>query len=110
ISQEVNKKQDWEVTKRYLRQVLSGPFAKSLESLIPLVNNKIAFEAELNKLLGPEHAYLNRLELLKRKWSSILSNIEEYDALKSKFVSSINIVGATANHIAAAKYRDFSFE
>src|SRR5690606_12527391 len=26
ISQEVNKKQDWEVTKRYLRHVLSGPF------------------------------------------------------------------------------------
>ncbi|WP_421020035.1 AAA domain-containing protein, partial [Klebsiella pneumoniae] len=55
-------------------------------------------------------AQLNKLDLLKRRWHSLLSNIEDYDALKSKFISSINIVGATSNHIAAGKYKDFNFE
>jgi len=110
ILQEINKKQDWAITKRYLKQVLGGPFGKGFETLYDLIDNKLSFEDEITKFLGPEHAFLYKLELLKRKWNSILSNIENYDALKSKFVSSINVVGATSNHIAASKYKDFKFE
>ena len=110
IAKEVNKKQDWQVAKRELKRILSSPFASGFENLYDFVDNKIEFQKELSKHLGEGHSHLNKLEGLKRKWNSILSNIENYDALKSKYISSINIVGATANHIAAGKYRDFSFE
>lgn len=110
ILQEINKKQTWEVTKNYLRQVLNSPFAKGFENLYNFIDNKILFEQELGKYLGEEQVFLNKLDLLKRKWISILSNIENKDELKSKYISSINIVGATANHIAAGMYRDFKFE
>lgn len=110
ILQEINKKQTWDVTKKYLKQFLNGPFAKGFENLYGFIDNKIQFEQELAKHLGEEQVYLNKLELLKRKWISILSNIENKDELKSKFISSISIVGATANHIAAGMYRDFKFE
>jgi superfamily I DNA and/or RNA helicase len=110
ILQEINKKQSWEVTKKYLRQVLKGIFAKGFESLIKHIDNKQEFEAEFSKYIGENHVYINKLEILKRRWLSILSNIENKDELKSKFISSINLVGATANHIAANMYRDFNFE
>lgn len=110
IAKEVNKKQDWRVAKRELKRMLKSPFANGFENLYDFVDSKIEFQNELSKHLGEEHSHLNNLERLKRKWNSILSNIENYDALKSKYISSINIVGATANHIAAGKYRDFSFE
>jgi superfamily I DNA and/or RNA helicase len=110
ILQEINKKQSWEITKKYLKQILSGHFAKGFESLIKFIGNKQLFEGELSKYLGEGHVFLNKLELLKRKWISILSNIEDKDELKSKYISSINIIGATANHIAAGMYRDFKFE
>jgi superfamily I DNA and/or RNA helicase len=110
ILQEINKKQSWDVTKKYLKQVLTGAFAKGFESLSDFTESKALFEKELAKYLGEQHVYLNKLDLLKRKWVSILSNIENKDELKSKFISSINIVGATANHIAAGMYRDFKFE
>lgn len=110
ILQEINKKQSWDITKKYLKQVLTGHFAKGFESLVEHIDNKQNFEAELSKYIGDEHVFLNKLELLKRKWISILSNIENKDELKSKYISSINIVGATANHIAAGMYKDFKFE
>lgn len=110
IVQEVNKKQDWEVTKRNLKQILTGAFAKGFENLYDFINDKVSFQNELAKYLGEKHSQLNKLDLLKRRWHSLLSNIEDYDALKSKFISSINIVGATSNHIAAGKYKDFNFE
>lgn len=47
--------------------------------------------------------------MLKRRWHSLLQNIEDYDALKSKFISSINIVGANINYIAA-EIKDFNSE
>lgn len=110
LVQEVNKKQDWEVTKKSLKQILTGAFAKGFENLYDFINDKISFQNELSKYLGEKHTQLNKLDLLKRRWHSLLSNIEDYDALKSKFISSINIVGATSNHIAAGKYKDFNFE
>lgn len=110
IVKEVNKKQDWKVAKTELKRILSGPMSSGYENLYDFVDNKIEFQAELSKHLGEDHNRINELRRLKRKWNSILSNIENYDALKSKFISSINIVGATANHIAAGKYRDFNFE
>jgi superfamily I DNA and/or RNA helicase len=110
ILQEINKKQSWDETKKYLKQVLTGHFAKGFESLVEFIENKQMFEAELSKYIGEEQVFLNKLELLKRKWISILSNIENKDELKSKYISSINIVGATANHIAAGMYKDFKFE
>lgn len=110
IVQEVNKKQDWNVTKKSLKQILTGAFAKGFEDLYDFIDNKILFQNELAKYLGEKHARLNTLDLLKRRWHALLSNIEDYDALKSKFISSINIVGATSNHIAAGKYKNFHFE
>jgi len=110
ILQEINKKQSWDETKKYLKQVLTGHFAKGFESLVAFIENKQMFEAELSKYIGEGQVFLNKLELLKRKWISILSNIENKDELKSKYISSINIVGATANHIAAGMYKDFKFE
>lgn len=110
ILQEINKKQSWEITQKYLRQVLSGTFIQGHETLIKHIDSKQSFEAEMAKYIGEEHVFVNRLGLLKRKWLSILSNIENKDELKSKYISSINIVGATANHIAAGMYKDFKFE
>ena len=110
ILQEINKKQSWGITRKYLQQVLTGHFAKGFESLVGFIDDKQKFESELSKYIGDEQVFLNKLELLKRKWISILSNIENKDELKSKYISSINIVGATANHIAAGMYKDFKFE
>jgi superfamily I DNA and/or RNA helicase len=110
ILQEVNKKQDWSVSKKTLLQYLNSPLAKQYSNLTKYLNSKIEFENELSKLLGPEHSALNKIHQLKKKWNAILSNIETEDELKSKFVSSINLVGATSNHIAASLYRDFKFE
>jgi len=110
IAKEVNKKQEWNVAKKELKRILESPFASGFENLYDFVDSKIEFQQELSKHLGEGHSHLNKLEGLKRKWNSILSNIENYDALKSKYISSINIVGATSNHIAAGKYKDFNFE
>lgn len=92
ILQEINKKQSWDVTKRYLKQTLTGHFAKGFENLVHHIESKQMFEAELSKYIGDEQVFMNKLELLKRKWISILSNIENKDELKSKYISSINIV------------------
>lgn len=110
IAKELNKKQEWSVTKRELKTLLTGLFAKGYEGLYGLLENKMAFEEEFSKYMGEEQRQFNKREGLHRKWKSILSNIENHDALKAKFIAGINVVGATANHIAAGKYRDFNFE
>lgn len=110
ILQEVNKKQDWNITKKNLKQYLSSPFAKGFEKLADKLDNKIELEKTLSNYLGNEYSFFNKLTQFKKKWNSILSNIEQEDQLKSKFISSINIVGATANHIAAGLYKELKFE
>ncbi|MFX5480807.1 hypothetical protein ABTD95_19415, partial [Acinetobacter baumannii] len=64
IVQEVNKKQDWEGTKRNLKQILTGVFARGFEGLKDFINDKVAFQNELAKHLGDKHAQLNKLDLL----------------------------------------------
>lgn len=110
INKEISKKEAWNKIKLELINILNGFLAKDFFYLKEFLSTRAEFESELAKHLGSNQTQFNKLRQLKKRWTSILSNIENHDALKSKFISSINIVGATANHIAAGKYRDFSFE
>lgn len=110
ILKEFNKKQDWTVAKRELKNLLDSPFSKDYQDLKSQLNSKASFNEKLSEFMGDFSTNFNKLKLLHGKWKSILSNIENRDALKSKFITNINIVGATANHIAAGMYRDFNFE
>lgn len=110
ILKEFNKKQDWSVAKRELKILLDSPFSKDYQELKPCLESRALFNDKLSDYLGDFSYKFNKLKLLHSKWKSILSNIENRDALKSRFITNINIVGATANHIAAGMYRDFNFE
>lgn len=110
ILKESNKKQDWSVAKRELKTLLDSPFSKDYQDLKACLDSRSKFNDKLSEYLGDFSSNFNKLKLLHGKWKSILSNIENRDALKSRFITNINIVGATANHIAAGMYRDFNFE
>lgn len=110
ILKEFNKKQAWSVAKRELKILLDSPFSKEFQELKEHLNSRAEFNDKISELLGEFSSNFNKLKQLHGKWKSILSNIENRDALKSRFISNINIVGATANHIAAGLYRDFNFE
>lgn len=110
IQKEFNKKQDWKVAKRELKSLLDSPFSKEYQDLKPCLESRTLFDNKLAEYLGDFSSNFNKLKLLHGKWKSILSNIENRDALKSRFITNINIVGATANHIAAGMYKDFNFE
>jgi len=110
ILMEFNKKQEWSVAKRELKALLDSPFSKDYQELKICLDSKSLFNNKLSEYMGDFSSNFNKLKLLHGKWKSILSNIENRDALKSRFITNINIVGATANHIAAGMYKDFNFE
>lgn len=110
VNEQLNIKQEWKIARERLKEILTSILAKDFSHLVNSLNSRVEFEEEYSKLIGEEQLQFNKLRGLKKRWTSILSNIENKDELKSKFISSINIVGATANHIAAGMYRDFKFE
>jgi superfamily I DNA and/or RNA helicase len=99
---------DWIKAKKELENVISfgkHPYA----SLINHLNSRGEFEKEMKKHFPKDYFEQRALKNIHERWIKTLSNIADKASITEKMMKSVNVIGATCNHIAAGMYRNYKF-
>lgn len=98
----------WATQKKHLGKTIAR--FDDLSTLSNSLTTKDAFIAALNEISSLDFvAYFTKHELHK-DWLATISALDENSNLNQKLIDSIQVIGATTNHIAAGKYKKYNFE
>lgn len=102
------QKKDWKVRKSQLRRRIERI------SNMPLSIDHLDTEASCVEALA-ESSKINitgffEKRQLHKDWLATISSLDKRSKLNQKLIDNIKVVGATANHIAAGKYKAYNFE
>lgn len=114
ISNLLRKGGDWE--KDLLPQIVklstfySNKYPKLFDSLS--LGSRASFEEAFSTLITEQTGdpQYQPLRNISDDWLRLLNNLNEKSDLVSKMVDSVNVIGATSNHIAASAYGKFEFD
>lgn len=97
----------WETVKNQLEPVFNRN--RELQRLIPKLKDKSELIAELGQLVQADLKFLVESYEVHQNWLNTLSLLHEGSSLNQKLIDSIQVLGATTNHIAAKKYSRYNF-
>jgi len=80
------------------------------KKLIESSSKRQEFTQALNKHLKFDLLRFVKLNEIQEKWRQAVAGLDENSAVNQKLVDSIQVVGATTNHIAAKKYTKYYCE
>ncbi len=99
---------EWKSTKERISNTIRlVPLFRKLTQLPDDKAKAIVVLAEVLDLNLEEYFSIHQLHL---DWLNVINSLDERSAINQKLIDSIRVVGATCNHIAAKKYRDYNFE
>jgi superfamily I DNA and/or RNA helicase len=74
------------------------------------LKNKLTCIEALNNVTNIDIKGFFQKKEIHNDWLATVSGLSEQSSLNEKLISSIRVIGATTNHIAAGKYRKYGFE
>lgn len=109
IAKAILDDKDWKKTKDRIEKITT--MITDWDALHQLPDDKHqAIEKIDEAFASNDLSSLIHLQELHRDWLATVSSLDEKSAINQKLIDSIRVIGATCNHIAAKKYRKFSFE
>lgn len=104
----IKSDRDWNKAKKELEKIIS--FGKHpYVSLINFLESRDKFKGELMKHIPKEYFKQKNLQRIHRDWIKTISNISDKVTITERMMRSVNVIGATCNHIAAGMYRNHKF-
>lgn len=81
-------------------------------SLRPHLNDRASFQIALEEfaMLQTKEPAFVELDKISKDWTRLLNNLNDKSDLVVKMVDSVNVIGATSNHIASGAYSKFEFD
>lgn len=109
IAKAILDHKDWKKAKEKIENLTS--MVPEWDALHQLPDDKHQAIEIIDQTFGSNDlSNLVHLHELHRDWLATVSSLDEKSAINQKLIDSIRVIGATCNHIAAKKYRKFSFE
>lgn len=103
----LNEKEWKRAKERIVNTVRSVPLFRKLIHLPEDKAKAIILLADVLELNLEEYFSMRELHL---DWLRVINSLDEKSAINQKLIDSIRVVGATCNHIAAKKYKNYNFE
>ncbi|MEZ4774841.1 MAG: AAA domain-containing protein [Bacteroidia bacterium] len=111
IYQELESGKDWN---REIKPNIENAIErfKKHKDLLNKTSSRAVLEAAVGEKISnaSEKGNLGPLMSISKDWTRLLSNLNEESDLVEKMVDSVNVIGATSNHIASGAYAKFEFD
>lgn len=99
---------NWTVQAKHLSKTIAQ--FDALSSLSASLNTKAEFLQALTQITSIDFKDYFTKQQLHSDWLTAIGSLNENSKLNKKLIDSIQVIGATTNHIASGKYKKYSFE
>lgn len=102
------KKSNWQTRKSQIEKTIQ--FFSNIQLTTENLKTETTCIEALDQLTTVDIKAFFEKQQIHKDWLATISGLDEQSNLNQKLISSIRVIGATTNHIAAGKYKKYGFE